>query len=155
MLINFFNVDSGNKINANLIKNPHQRQSMSKIKLVNSNIDPHKQLLGPIVSSNDKYYLESEFNQFILNENAVEKLSILHVNIRSLNKNLDNLLILLQSVKYKFSILTIVKLGKLTKMLIYSKFLVMLKSLYRVYLALVAGLHYSLNMELILKLEMI
>ena len=39
-----------------------------------------KQLLGSIVSSNDKYYLDSEFNQFILNENTVEKLSILHVN---------------------------------------------------------------------------
>ena len=66
---------------------------MSTIKLVDSNIDSDKQLLGPIVSSNDKYYLESEFNQFILNENTVEKLAILHVNIRSFNKNLDNLLI--------------------------------------------------------------
>ena len=53
-LFNFFNVDSGNKINANLIKNPHQHQLMSKIKLVDSNIDSDKQLLGPIVSSNDK-----------------------------------------------------------------------------------------------------
>ena len=51
------------------------------------------------MSCNDKYYLESEFNQFILNENTVGKLSILHVNICSLNKNLDNLLILLQSLK--------------------------------------------------------
>ena len=70
-LFNFFNVDSENKINANLIKIPHELQLMSKIKLVDSNIDPDKQLLGPIVSSNDKYYLESEFNQFILNENTV------------------------------------------------------------------------------------
>ena len=80
---------------------------MSKIKLVDSNIDPDKQLLGPVVSNNDKYYLESEFNQFILNENTLGKLSILHVNIRSLNKNLDSLLTLLQSLKYKFSILAI------------------------------------------------
>ena len=68
---------------------------------MDSNIDPDKQLLGPIVSSNDKYYLESVFNQFILNENTVGKLSISHVNICSLNKNLDNLLISLQSIKYK------------------------------------------------------
>ena len=53
-LFNFFNVDSGNKINANLIKNLHQLQLMSKIKLVNFNIDPDKQLLGPIMLSNDK-----------------------------------------------------------------------------------------------------
>ena len=31
----------------------------------------------------------------------------MHVNVRSFNKNLDNWLILLQSVKYKFSILAI------------------------------------------------
>ena len=31
----------------------------------------------------------------------------MHVNIRSFNKNLENLLILLQSVKYKFFILAI------------------------------------------------
>ena len=74
---------------------------------MDSNINPDKQLLGPIMSSNDKYYLESEFNQFILYENTVGKLSILHVNIGSLNKNLDNLLILLQSLKYKFYILAI------------------------------------------------
>ena len=54
-LFNFFNVDSGNKINANLIKNQHQLQLISKIKLVDSNIVSNKQLLGPIVSSNDKY----------------------------------------------------------------------------------------------------
>ena len=107
MLFNFFNVDSGNKINANFIKNPHQLQLMSKIKLVESNIDTDKQLLGPIVLSNEKYYLELEFNRFILNENTVGKLSILHVNNHSFNKNLDNLLILLKSVKYKFSILAI------------------------------------------------
>ena len=59
------------------------------------------------MSSNDKYYLESEFNQFILNENTEGKFSILHVNICSLDKNLDNLFILLQSVKYKFSFLAI------------------------------------------------
>ena len=66
---------------------------MSKVKLVDFNINSDKQLLGPIGSSNEKYYLESEFNQFILNENTVGKLSILHVNILSFNKNLDNLLI--------------------------------------------------------------
>ena len=75
-LFNFLNVDSGNKINANLIKNPHQLQLISTIKLVDSDIDPDKQLLEPVVSSNDKYYLESEFHQFILNENTVGKLSI-------------------------------------------------------------------------------
>ena len=80
---------------------------MSKIKLEDSNIDPDKQLLGSVVLSNDKYFLESEFNQFILNENTVGKLSVLHVKVRSLNKYLDNLLILLQSIKYKFSILAI------------------------------------------------
>ena len=74
---------------------------------MHSNIDPDKQLLRSVVSSNDKYYLESKFNQFILKENTVGKLSILHGNIRSLNKNLDNLLILLQLLQYKFSILAI------------------------------------------------
>ena len=63
-----FYVDSGNKINANLIKYPHQLQLRSKIKLVDSNIDPHEQQLGPVVSSIDKYYLKSEFNWFILKE---------------------------------------------------------------------------------------
>ena len=49
--------------------------------MVDSNIDPDKQLLGPVVSSNDKYYLETEFNQFILNENTIGRLSIFHVKL--------------------------------------------------------------------------
>ena len=48
-LFHLFNVDSGNKINANLIKNPHQLQLMTKIKLVDSNNDPGEQLPGPVV----------------------------------------------------------------------------------------------------------
>ena len=78
------------------------------------------------MSSNDKYYLESEFNQFILNENTVGKLSILHVDIRSLNKNLDNLLILLPSVKYKLSILEICETWETNSNVDIFQFLVML-----------------------------
>ena len=128
---------------------------MSKIKFVDSNIDPDKQLLGSIVSSNDKYYLESEFNQFILNTNTVGKLSILHVNIRSLNKNLDNLLILLQSLKYKFPILAICETWKTNANVDIFQIPGYVKVSSRVYRELVVGLHYSLNTVLILKLEMI
>jgi hypothetical protein len=97
----------GYLINSNFIKSIHQLQIVSKMRLVDSDIDPDKQLFESFGCNNDQYFLKSEFNDFILTENIVGRLTILHVNVRSLNKNLDNLLILLKLLKFHFSIIAI------------------------------------------------
>ena len=93
-----FNMIKGNTINPCHIKNAHKLKLFSKLNPVDSDIDPNK---------NDNYYCDREFNDFISLSNVSRRLSILHLNICNLNKNMDSMLMLLQMLKHKFSVIAL------------------------------------------------
>jgi hypothetical protein len=56
----------------------------------------------------NQYYLEDEFNALFTGDKTImSSFSLLHVNARSLSKNLDNLIVYLSGLKHKFSVLAI------------------------------------------------
>ena len=80
-------------------QNAQQLKLFSKLKPVDSDIEPDTNFFASKLSCNDNYYCDQEFNDFISLSNVSGRLSILHLNIRSLNKHKDNLLMLLQMLK--------------------------------------------------------
>ena len=58
------------------------------------------------------YYIEDKFNEMLRNDNLCdEDFSLLHLNIRSLQRNLNSLSILLTCLNIKFSLIGILRLG--------------------------------------------
>ena len=72
-------------------------------------IVPDRNFIESELSCNDNYYCDQEFNDFISLSNVSGRLSIRHLNIRSINKNMDNLLMLLHMLKHKFSVIAIIE----------------------------------------------
>ncbi len=72
---------------------------LNRIKPVAKEIDPDSQLGYEYLSINDSYFSSQEFNECIIDNEFSSNLSILHLNIRSLNRNLSNLLLFLDSLK--------------------------------------------------------
>ena len=106
--VNFiFNMIKGNTIDTCHIKNAQQLKLFSKLKPVDSDIDPDKNSFESELSCNGNYYCDQDLNDFISLSNVSGRLSVLHFNIRSLNKNMDDLLILLQMLKHKFPVIAI------------------------------------------------
>ena len=91
-----FNIIKGNTIDTWHIKNAQQLKLFSKLKPADSDIDPDKNFIESELSCNENYYCDQEFNDFRSLSNVSGRLSILHSNKSSLNKNMDNLLMLLQ-----------------------------------------------------------
>ena len=58
---------------------------------LNRDIDPDKHLKTTLNSSGSVYYLESDFTRMISDNNCISYLSLLHINARSLCKNLNNM----------------------------------------------------------------
>ena len=75
-----------NKINAETIKNSIQLNLSNTSKIVNNDIDPDKYIYGELNNSENKYYLEEDFNRMISNKSLRSDFPLLHVNARSFYK---------------------------------------------------------------------
>ena len=68
-ILNFFsrifNYCSFNKINAEIIKNSQQLNLSKKSRIVDSDIDPDKYFYGQLNNTENKYFLEEDFNNMI------------------------------------------------------------------------------------------
>ena len=61
----------------------------------------------PLILQEINIIFENEFNQLLINHNITSNFSVMHVNIRSLSKNLDQLINYLNCFKHKFSVIAI------------------------------------------------
>ena len=57
----------------------------------------------------NKYYLEDDFNKLLAKKNIATNFSFLHVNSRSLFKNLDHLINYLNIINHRFSVIAVSK----------------------------------------------
>ena len=90
-LSRIFNYNYFNKINAEIIKNSHRLNLSKTSKIVNNDIDPDKYFYSQLNNSENKYYLEEDFNSMVSNKSLHSDFSILHANARRLDKNICNL----------------------------------------------------------------
>ena len=56
-------------------------------------------------NENTKYYRENELNSLVKNRKLYKSFKIFHLNVRSLNKNYNSLLVLLSNIKFEFDII--------------------------------------------------
>lgn len=75
---------------------------------INENIDA-KSNIGLAISNEVKYYSSSELNALLDTEPYApgRNLAVIHINARSINKNYNNILLMLSSLTLKFDIITI------------------------------------------------
>ena len=66
-------------------------------------------MYSPFNSSSNAYYLEDDFNVLISNQQISSNFSVFRVNARSLAKNLDNLVLLLNSLNHLFTVITVLE----------------------------------------------
>ena len=90
------------------IRNSAQLQVLSEFAAIDKDIDPDKNLL--CFNKNVSYYTEAELNRFVgenKSRNYNSKMSVLHINARSINKNFDNVMLLINSIKITFKVIAI------------------------------------------------
>jgi hypothetical protein len=92
-----------NSVSASVIKNSAQFRISSKFNLNQNDIDPDKHFYNCQVSG-DKYYLEDDFNDMAIDNS---RFSVLHINARSLKKNIDNIKLYLSMLNHSFSVIAI------------------------------------------------
>ena len=63
-----------------------------------------KKCIGELMGNGGKYYLEDDLNKLVKSDTS---LLLLHVNARSLNKNLDILTLYLDTLHHSFSVIAI------------------------------------------------
>ena len=74
--------------------------------LTNDNFDPDSNFFNEKINSVEStYYTHEEFVSF--SSNLSENFSIIHLNIRSLHKNIDKLKDFLNDIKGKFSVIVL------------------------------------------------
>ena len=100
-----FSYMHSNNINADIIRNTQQLQLCSKRSLCSKDIDPDNYLLNQAEISSDRYYLEDTFCNLVKQQVTKNAFSVIHLNIRSLSKNLDNFLAYLSQLPHKFSVI--------------------------------------------------
>ena len=92
---------------SSILRSAEQFKICSEFSLTsNSSIDPDKQFYSVRNSSSAScnYYLPDEFVSHNL---PAKSFSILHINARSLNKNLDHVTTLVSILKYRFTVIAI------------------------------------------------
>ena len=87
-----------------IIKHAVQFRITCKFRLYTDDIYPDKQFAGEFIGNGRRYYLIDEFNSIKFNES---RFSPLHLNARSLNKNIDRLALFINALNHKFSIIVI------------------------------------------------
>jgi hypothetical protein len=103
----FNNNNCNNIVNTTQIKNVQQLKFTNKMKLCNSDIDPDKFYYNQFDNIENTYYLEDDFNNMIIKESMRTNFSILHLNARSLIKNLKTIVDYLNSLKHKFTVIAV------------------------------------------------
>ena len=98
-----FNQSSSNGINADIVKN-EQLKLINKLKICNRDIDSDKYFYSQLDNLGNVYYLEDVFNLMINNKATLTNISVLHINARSLSKNVSHLRDYLTNYKHKFSV---------------------------------------------------
>ncbi|CAH3034759.1 unnamed protein product, partial [Porites lobata] len=92
---------------ASLRFNPLLSETYKKFSL-SSHHDPDANFFTELVDC--EYYTEENFNEMLHQKNILEVnncLSLLHLNIRSLHRNLDSLTTLLKNLEFRFSVIGI------------------------------------------------
>ena len=93
-----------NKLNADMIKNAARFKITNKFSLNQNDIDPDKQFMWTIAGNGENYYLPDDFNKMHF---SIQNFSILQLNARNLNKNIDYLKILLATLEHSFSVIAV------------------------------------------------
>lgn len=88
-----------------IINNAEQLNLISRSLKVDKDLDASRHCLNWFKTC--KYVTESEFNSTIKHQLAVKFFSILHINARSLIKNLDNILLFKNGLSHKFSVIAV------------------------------------------------
>ena len=96
-----------NSMQIDVMKNSVQLKLTNKIKLCDKDIDPDKHMYNQLDNSLCNYYLEDEFNDYIAKESGLIYFSVLHINARSLPKNITSLLMYLNSLNHMFSVIAV------------------------------------------------
>ena len=97
-----FSLTSCNNLNADVIKYATEFKITNKFGLIQSDIDPDKQFIGATAGNSDNDYLSDEFTKMHFSK---QNFSILQLNARSLNKNINYLKILLATLAHSFSVI--------------------------------------------------
>lgn len=102
-----YNMQYSDSFNMNWIKNRYQLNLINNPATVDVDIDPDRNFLKGNCK-NSAYFLESEFNKLTLDNNISSKnFSCLHINARSLSKNIDKLQLLLTRLSHSFSVICV------------------------------------------------
>ena len=105
-----FNMSHSENPNSYFVNNSDQFKLLTSAVTDDKDTDPDRNLLNNYKNKTCDYYLASEFNTYIT-QNTIscdcEAISVLHVNVRSLNKNFNKLLLFLDSIQFRFSVITV------------------------------------------------
>ena len=99
-----------------IITNPVQFKISSKFTLNRNDIDPDKYFYKTRQTAESCYYLEYDFNQLHISNS---RFSVLHINARSLNKNIDNIKLYLSTFNHTFAVLAISETWEVAHNLVY------------------------------------
>ena len=100
-----YNYSYTDKINTEIIKNAKQLELVSNLSICDNDIDLYKYIYGNYRNLGNTYYLENDFNHLVVQNSIDSNFSLLHMNIRSLSKNYDQLIVYLSCLKHRFSII--------------------------------------------------
>jgi hypothetical protein len=102
-----FNYTTGRPINTLIIKNDTQLLLTQSFNVGNMDIDPDNHFYQECSTLHSSYYLENEFNN-ISNINAMQSnFSIIHINARSLSKNIEMLHTYLHLLHHQFTVVAV------------------------------------------------
>ena len=74
---------------------------------MNEDIDPDTNFYKAQCKTSP-YFMDSEFNNYVCSKSLCDdQFSIIHINARSLNKNIDNLKLLINRLRFSFSVIAI------------------------------------------------
>ena len=93
-----------NSLNASVIRNSSQLKISSRLTLNSKDIDPDKYFYNAHQITGDQYYLEDDFNCMNINNS---RFSVLHINARSLKRNIDKNKLYLSMLNHLFTIIAV------------------------------------------------
>ena len=102
-----FNLNTGTHVNASFLKNSDQLKITNLFNLGKMEIEPDKNFYRERRNITNLYYIEFDFNNVINTQSIRSDFSIIHINARSLSKNIDSLSTYLNTLDHSFSVIAI------------------------------------------------
>ena len=99
-----FSYSRVNLMSASAIKNSVQYNLSNKFKLNHNDIDPDKHFYNFDQIPGNNYYLENDFNDLNISSSSF---SVLHINARSLQANINSIKFYLNMLNHSFSVIAI------------------------------------------------